>query len=522
MKKLLKALLIDSWLWTQPITMIGLVWLIKNYVPNMLTSRTDWALCFVASTIPVLYFQAVNLGRPNADEAMLGKEKAMYPTVNEKMQSDKPEGVLLGKDKKTNKYIRKHLDEDGHIFVLGGSGSGKSSCYVIPTLLLNKNASVFAVDIKGELSFKSAKYGSDHVRIFNPMDRTKYGYDPLYALNAESSGQEIYETMQIITYSLISLPAGLKDPFWKNSARNLLIGLLIYYYKQGTRDFVGLIDKILSRPIKESIDEVITTAKTNSPEYRYIIQFKDMADETLGGIVAEMNNHIVIFANDQDIRYAFRDNSCKLSPMDLEHGYSVYLSILEEKLTAYYDVMQLIINQTLSQLEKRPEDANPIIFVIDELPRILSAGKLDRLLDGARTLRSRRVTLYLISQSTEALMAAFTESEVADLLSNCPYIVVLSASSHKTQQSVCAWCGKYKVRKTSWNNKGIERNTTVAYEEKDIVEPADLMTLKNTGEAILISPYGYNRVKKVAYYEDKYLKPMADEIISYNKHITSI
>lgn len=95
--------------------------------------------------------------------------------------------------------------------------------------------------------------------------------------------------------------------------------------------------------------------------------------------------------------------------------------------------MQLIINQTLSQLEKRPEDSEPVIFVIDELPRILSAGKLDRLLDGARTLRSRKVCLFLITQSTEALMSAFTENEVADLISNCPYVIVLSASSSKTQ-----------------------------------------------------------------------------------------
>ena len=155
--------------------------------------------------------------------------------------------------------------------------------------------------------------------------------------------------------------------------------------------------------------------------------------------------------------------------------------------------MQLILNQTLAQLEKRSEDSEPIIVVIDELPRILSAGKLDRLLDGARTLRSRNVCLYLITQSTEALMSAYSENEVADLISNCPYIIVLSASSVKTQKSVCAWCGKYKVRKQSWNGSK-DRKCTIAYEEKDIVEPSDLMTLKNTGEAIVITPVSYTHL----------------------------
>lgn len=511
-----------SGIWVQPIVFFGAVKYLQEAKPKFLMEQQNWLLLLLLSFLPVLLIWSETLGKPKAEDAMTGKQQAMYPLIPKELLHKLPTGIILGKDKRTGKYVCKLLEEDGHVFLIGGSGSGKSSCHVIPTLLVNKKVRIFAVDIKGELSFKSAKYGSKHVLIFNPSDRSKYGYDPFYNLTEKSTTQQIMETMQNITYSLISMPAGLKDPFWKNSARNLLLGLLIYYYKQGIRDFVAIIDEILGRPVKESIQAVMDNAKPNSVEYRYIVQFKDMEDETLGGIVAEMSNHIVIFANDQDIRYAFKDNPNKVNPMKLEKGYSVYLSIKEEKLSAYYDVMQLIINQTLVQLEKRPEDSDPVIFVIDELPRILSAGKLDRLLDGTRTLRSRKVCLFLITQSTEALMSAFTENEVADLISNCPYIIVLSASSAKTQKSVCSWCGKYKVRKTSWSGGSNDRKTTVSYEEKDIVEPSDLMTLKNTGEAILITPYGYSRVKKVPYYEDKILKPMADEIVKYNKTISNM
>ena len=259
-------------------------------------------------------------------------------------------------------------------------------------------------------------------------------------------------------------------------------------------------------------------AKPNSAEYRYIVQFSTMETETLGGILSEMNNHLVIF-NDMDIRYAFKDNPCKLNPLILEDEKSIYLSIREEKLSAYYDVMQLILNQTLSQIEKRPENAKPIIFCADELPRILSAGKLERLLDGARTLRSRKVCLFLISQSTEALMSAFTENEVADLISNCPYIIVLSASSSKTQKMIVDWCGRFKVRKKSWSNAEKGVSSSVSYEEQDIVSPSDLMTLQNTGEAILISPYGYFLIKKTPWFKDSYFKPKVLENIKHNEQL---
>lgn len=512
---------VESGIWLQPLIMIGVIKYLQGTNPYLLEKKENLLNIVLLSFLPVLFLWSEMSGKPKEENALTGKQKAMRPAIPRELLYKEPKGIILGKDKYTQKYVCKLLEEDGHVFLIGGSGSGKSSCYVIPALLANPTARIFAVDIKGELSFKSAKYGDEHILIFDPSDRNKYGYDPLYNLSENNETQQILETMQNITYSLISLPAGLKDPFWKNSARNLLLGLLIFYYKQGIQNFVGIIDEILGKPIKDSIQDVMEKAEQNSVEYRYIIQFSSMEDETLGGIVAEMNNHLVVFSNDQDIRYAFRDNGCKMNPLKLEAGYSIYLSIREEKLSAYYDVMQLIINQTLAQLEKRPENSEPIIFVIDELPRILSAGKLDRLLDGARTLRSRNVCLYLITQSTEALMSAFSENEVADLISNCPYIVVLSASSVKTQKSVCAWCGKYKVKKVSWSGSK-DRKCTVSYEEKDIVEPSDLMTLKNTGEAIVITPYGYCRVQKVPWYKDKFLKPVAERIIKYNKNISNM
>lgn len=521
-KKKITERLMSSGVWIQPFIMAGLVKWLQENKPDFLVDQNNWFVCLFLSFLPVLLIWTNEIGRPKEETAMQGKQKAMYPEIPADLLCKEPQGIILGKDKATNEYVCKRLSSDGHIFLVGGSGSGKSSCCVLPALIANPNARTFAVDIKGELSFKAAKIGSENVLIFNPADRGQCGYDPLYLLDENSTTQEIMETMQTITFSLISMPADIKETFWKNSARNLLIGLMIYFYKQGSRNFVDIIDQILGKPIKESIQEIMENSNPNNVEYRCIVQFNDMADETLGGIVTEMNNHIVIFSNDQDIRYAFKDNICKINPLKLEEGYSIYLSIREEKLTAYYDVMQLIINQTLAQLEKRPEDSEPVIFVIDEMPRILSAGKLDRLLDGARTLRSRKVCLFMITQSVEALMTAYSENEVADLISNCPFIIVLSASSPKTQQMVCSWCGKYKVKKISWSGGDKDRKTNVSYEEHDIVDPSDLMTLRDTGEAILITPYGYCRAQKVPYYADKYLKVLAAEVAEYNKTINSM
>ena len=507
-----------SGIWTQPIVYFVLVRMIRSINPNLIDIYEVKYICVAISLLPFMFLFNVFMNEPREEAAITGKEQAMRPPVNKKLLYRKPQGIFFGKHR--SKYVCRDVNEDGHVLLIGGTGSGKSSRSVINTILCNPTVTMFSIDIKGELSFKATKYGSKKVRIFNPQDRDAYGYNPLYGLSDKSTGQEIYERMQLISFSLIAMPASLKDPFWKNSSRNLLIGMLVYYFKQGSHSFVEIVDQILSAPIKEQIEAILNNSRKTSVEYRYIVGFKDMEEETLGGIVGEMNNHLQIFANDQDIRYAFKDSAHKISPKTLLKGKSIFISIREEKLTAYYDVLQMIINQMLAELEKRPEDSKPIIFIIDELPRILSAGKIDRLLDAARTLRSRKVTLFLITQSVEALMIAFSESEAMDIISNCPYVIVLNASSSKTQKMICDWAGKYRARRKSWNFDGMETSrsrVSINYEEKNILEPADLKKLGN--DAILFSPYGYNRIKKCAYYSDKYFKPLSEACVKHNKAI---
>lgn len=506
-----------SGLWGQPFLMYVAIQFVHSGRGKTPSDVSEWMLCLALSLLPYVYTWMVQNSSPDEKTALTGREAAMRPPVDIRLESRKPQRLNLGKYK--NRYVSMPLDEGLHLLVIGGTGSGKSSTLAINFLLLNPDVSFFTIDIKGELSSKATKSGNPHNLVFDPGDRTQQGYDPLYRLDEESTPQEILETMQSITFSLISMPASLKDPFWKNSARNLLLGLLIYFYRQGNHDFISIIDRILAKPMVDIIKQVIDTAQPNSNEYKYIVGFSGMAEETLGGIEGELKNHILIFATDQDIRYSFKENALKICPARLNEGYSIFIRIKEEKLSTYYDVLQLIVNQTLSEMERRQEDSEPVVFLLDELPRLCSEGKLHKLLDSTHTLRSRRVTLVLITQSTTALMSAYTENEVSDIMSNMPYKIILSASDRKTQQDIINWCGKYRQRRQSWNASGNGHKTSVAYEEKNIVEPSDLMTLQNTGEAILISPYGYNRIRKVPYYADPYIKPLADEVKNYNQSL---
>ncbi len=524
------------------ISLIVFICLICYFFPDYLIDTDNYPDILLLSLLPPLISWAGNIGKPRKELAVTGREQVKYPPVHKEMLFRLPEGFVFGKDRHTGKYICKPLSEDGHIFVIGGSGSGKSSCFVIPTLLMNDR--FFAIDIKGELSYKTQKlwhetnnYKTDNSEnynselqtiICNPDDRNSFGYNPFYALTEESSSQDILEAMQTIAFALVSLPAELKDPFWKNGARNLLTGLSIYYYKRGNHDFISIIDRILGKPIKEQIDEVMENACPGTNEYFFLVAFKDMAEETIGGIFSEVTNNISIFSTNQNVRYFLKDNPHKANPVMLEakNGMKFFLTLKEEHLEQYANLLKLIISQVLMQLTKRKEGSPPVIVMLDELPRILSsgagAGKLSILLEASRTLRSRGCHICAVSQSQEALMTVYSENEVTDFVSNCAYILCLGANSPKTIKALAEWGGKALIKKTSWTGSGKEQKANTSFDEQEIVRATDLMTLKQTGDAIIISPYGYNRIRKTPYYKDRYFKNTTEEIRKFNDAIMDL
>lgn len=271
--------------------------LIDPYKPRGMLKEPLIVWSLVIGVLAVMIMKIADSNRPSRKTAIQGLDEFKYPIVDKKLMSKKPIGVMFGKYK--YRYVCKKPDEDGHVIILGGSGSGKSSTVIIPMLLCNKDVGSFCIDIKGELSYKASDYADSNTVIFNPLDRFSYGYDVFYALNDNSSSQEIYEVVQNVVYSLINIPANEKNPFWKNSARGMLMGLMIYYYKKGTKNFIDIIDLILSKPLKEQIEDIINEGNTKSNEYKLLIQFKDLADDTLSGIVVELVNSINLFFNRQ-------------------------------------------------------------------------------------------------------------------------------------------------------------------------------------------------------------------------------
>ena len=401
-------------------------------------------------------------------------------------------GVFFGKV--GNNYVTKKETEDGHVLVIGGAGSGKSSCIAIPSLITWQDR-IFAIDIKGELAEKSGRAAA----IFNPCANSDYGYDPYYLLHeSENKVQDARE----IALCLIPMPADIKDPFWITSAQNLLTGCILHCHNLGL-SFIETLEAIQITPVAIILDEIFQGSCTEAK--MFVNQLIGLKSETLSGIFTELSNNIMVFATDPQLKKAL-SNPKAINPTLLERGEDVFLQIPEHKLEQWRGLLSLIVQQFLKHFERRPDGtATPVLFLLDEFARL---GKIEVISNGLATLRSKKVHICILTQSLAQIDAIYGKVQRQVIADNCSYKAILRATDAETQEYFSKLVGTYDKQKVTqsanyeqYTKLGKGTSKSITTEEKRIIKPEEFAYLQ---DIVLLSPFGFARIEKAPYYQDKY------------------
>lgn len=404
------------------------------------------------------------------------------------------EGVFFGRLK--GKNIIKPQAEDGHVLVIGGQGSGKTTSVAIPTLL-SWTAPVFAIDIKGELS-ELTKGNRKNMKIFDPMDIDTFTYDPYQVFNNTVNR---VQSAREITLSLVSISTDIKDPFWRQSAQNLLTSSILHFQSLGY-DFPQTMREVMNYSPTDLIKELRNSHDKDAPLFAN--QFADADPKVIGGIFTELSNNILLFATDPNIIKALSRTSNNISIQDLENGSDIFLRFQEDKIEQWKQMINLIVSQFLKGFERR-EDNNdkPILFLLDEFPRL---GRIEGITNGLSTLRSKKIHIVLIIQSLAQLDDIYSKDKRKIIADNCRYKAVLNAFDSDTQSYFSKLVGTYDMeKKSSSKNFGVEglaRGTGMnkTTEQRSIIKPEEFAYLSDT--LVLFTPKGFETPKKVPYFKD--------------------
>lgn len=388
-----------------------------------------------------------------------------------------------------------------HVLVLGGSGSGKTSTQVIP-LILKSQLPAFIVDIKGELREKTAQILSRRgrkIKVFNPSDPTAYGYDPFGTVRKEMCVQD----MTIIANALVPLPPGTNEDqaFWVREAQSYLAGALLFCFENGTT-FTEAMRTIQATPAEKFVEAAM---KNGSDDVQVLLgHYASMAPETLGSVFAQLASRTMIFASDVDIQRCFNTDRV-ICPEDLLEGTTIFFQAEESKLNIYRDVVQLILQQFLSYMERADEAPQPRVnFILDEFFRL---GKLSSVENAMATLRSKGIRIFAVTQSLGQISQLYGKEGMQSLVDNFNVSVILGATSPESQRFFSEKIGTYykNVQSKSSNHQtlkiGGSVGTSSSEQERKLVKPEEFARLGD--ECILFACGGWSRVKKMPYYAAK-------------------
>jgi type IV secretion system protein VirD4 len=346
-------------------------------------------------------------------------------------------GIVYGK--MNGQLVTKPPLVHGHTLVFGGSGTGKTSCVAIPTLLSWPGA-VFAIDIKGDLSAATAERRAQYGRVyrFNPENEICDAYDPIQDCNSVHGAQELARTV-------IPMPPNSSDPFWVQSAQAVFAA----FAYEGA--LVGdTITTIARKLCTEPIAELIAHCK-NSPvaEVKILASVAyDIPEKTLQSIAAEIRSKLITLAVDPNIARATAKSDWTANVF--EENATVYLTVSEDMLSQFKDLWTIIIAQLIRRFEKRGEGKQPsILMLIDELPRL---SKIEGFNDALATLRSRNIHIMGTLQGLSQLDMIYGENTRKVIAENCRYKLVLEAADTDSQRYFSELAGQRTVYSKSYQS----------------------------------------------------------------------
>jgi type IV secretion system protein VirD4 len=466
----------------------GFTFIAGGAVIYLLWGEEEKTLAIIVSV--VTFILVIAFAKYQYDRKNNNKTNSKNPVKNSGLQ-----GVVFGSQGR--KWICKPEDTDGHVLVVGGVGSGKTSCIGIPTLRA-WGSSVFAIDIKGEL-YEKTKDHRPNIKVFNPLDHgnNAYGYDPLYCLRKSSNPAQ---EARAIAQAIIPLPPDTKEPFWIENAQNILTACILHFNEQDM-PFLDILGEIQFIAPKELIQILCESPVREA--VLFVKTFSSIEDKVLFSIMAELSKNTVPFLTDKDLVLSFGVIN-NITPEDLEYGNDIYIQIPEHLLRQWKNLLTLIVNQFLTHFEKRPENnAQPILFLLDEFPRL---GKINAMLDGLATLRSKKISMCLIIQSLAQLDVVYGKNERRVIADTCGYKAILGATDADTQDYFSRLVGTYDKKVTNLGTqsnifglpKGKSTNTSET--EKRIIKPEEFGMLD---DIVLLTPHGTIRVNKTPYYLDE-------------------
>ena len=406
-------------------------------------------------------------------------------------------GILFGlKSKHSGSVVYSPINDEGHVLCVGGSGIGKTSALLIPTLnsWANNGGTSLSIDISGDISNNIT---TPNKLVYAPADYTSTPFNIFGNIDRLTSREEQDKALDML--SLLIMPpnpnAGDGERYYNDMGRKILAASLISFYHQG-KDFIEICTKINElnwRDLLNLIDE-----SEDQKACVYINDFVGAEDRYTGNAKQCCNDAISIFVKDE----ALKGNIRRPQPNEIAFDatktetHNCFILIKDEELEYYSKLSLILLSQCLEYFQKRSLYAShQILCCIDEAA---SLGTIN-LLPALRKFRKRKVRLFILTQGLSDLDLTWGSAERKAMMINFKYKIILECSEPEEQLYWAKLIGEELTIRMGTSTSETNHTNSICETKDFIIAPC---TLANLGkELILLYPGGFKKLYKNYYFE---------------------
>ncbi len=456
---------------------------------------------------------------------------ARFSTFNEIKKNFKKEKISSIKESGVPMWFSKDYKyvwfdkETPHYTYLGSTGSGKSVTAVIPMCSFiataKKKRSVFITDPKGEIfnttskMFKDNGYKvltldfrhpemSNHFNILEPIIKEYEKYIDYEKKSIVSKKDRVKfnnlamtslaETNRLIT-SLATMvmqeKTQQKDPFWNNSARNLLEGLIGFFLEEYKKNNIKR-NQITMTSIRKFQNS--SMQEKNFNKFKAYIDKKDYgskskdsltsilnaSDNTYKSITAVFGEKMSLF-DDVNVANVTSDSDFDFDLLGKE-ATALFIIVPDED-KVYFTLVTIIVGLLYKELVKLANSKEnkklpvQIDWLLDEFANCPPLADIEALVSVAR---SRGMRFHFFIQSFSQLDNVYGKEVAQIILDNCG-LIYLKTNTQDTAEQISKRLGKTTISSSSISQSlsllDYNGNKSTSLMARDLLTPDEVKQL---------------------------------------------
>lgn len=458
-----------------------------------------WKLCAVGGIV-LLVLAVVRLllrGRSGSGSRKLKVQQTLKDSGL--IVGKEPDGFIFGRKGwwKHGRPVYQPCTGEGHIAIFGGTGQGKTSVLLIPSLRAWQGT-FFCIDISGDIS---SNVPCGHKVLLSPDDpEHSIIYNVFDEIDRAEDSDERRQLLEQLTFSILPMDIKISGAqrYFTETARKILLASLVAFYEKGL-DFCEIMKVVFQNGPQELFQ--LIAAQGNQRAIGYIQTLAQENEKNIAGAKSTLDENIKLFADYSKMERILRrpDSEAEpyLAPSSLENS-NVFLVVPDKKQEFYSLFCNIVVSQMLDYIAQRPYDRNKdkrILLALDEFASLRHLA----ILGPMRKFRKNGANIVLLTQSLADIDLVYSREERKVILDNCAYTVVLSGNDPETRTYFSDLVGREDHEKISTTTGGRADSTSTSSQEGYAIHPNEW---KSLGEKlVVIHRSGYIRLKKNYYFK---------------------